>query len=368
MKNATASMDSVTFLYCKSVQEMEYLDDFAKKNGLEKIDEIDSQLRELLKIRNPQLKCSDPEWDEKVLLYLNGQDKQSYGVWVYYPWLNSIIHLLDEDEYIEVRTSRNKLKITHEEQLILRKKKIGIIGMSVGQASAITLAMESVCGEIRIADFDNIELSNMNRIRSSVKNIGVAKVSICKRAIAEIDPFLKVTSFPQGIDDSNIDDFLEKDGKLDLLVEECDSIDVKLLSRFRARQHQIPVIMETSDRGMLDIERFDLEPELPILNGRLEGLEEKSLSDLTNEQKKALIMNIIDPENVSERGMASLAEVGKTLCSWPQLMSDVTLGASIVCTTARKILLGHDVYSGRHYVDLNGIIENENIIRVSNEI
>jgi len=43
------------------------------------------------------------------------------------------------------------------------------------------------------------------------------------------------------------------------VIEECDSLDMKFLVREAARDRQIPVIMETSDRGVLDVERFDLE-------------------------------------------------------------------------------------------------------------
>ena len=45
-----------------------------------------------------------------------------------------------------MRTNRNKYKITPEEEALLSKKKIGIIGLSVGKAIATTIAMERVCG------------------------------------------------------------------------------------------------------------------------------------------------------------------------------------------------------------------------------
>jgi len=350
------------------MQEMQSFQEFVDSNDLRKIDKINSQLGELLNIKNPQNKWSEEKLQHEIQEHLNGESPDFYGVWVYYPWLKSVIHLLDEEEFVEVRTSRNKLKITLEEQHILRKKKIGVIGMSVGQASTINLAMESVCGEIRIADFDTLELSNMNRIASSVQDLGLPKVSICKRKIAEIDPFIKVVSYSQGIRQQNIDDFMLDGGKLDLIVEECDALEVKILTRLRARQQEIPVIMETSDRGMLDIERFDLDPDLQILNGRLGEISERDLKELSAEQKKEILFKIIDLEKISERGMRSLAELNKTICSWPQLMSDVSLGAAVVCSTARKLLLGHDVYSGRYYVDLEEIIENPNIITLKDEL
>ena len=68
---------------------------------------------------------------------------------------------------------------------------------------------------------------------------------------------MRVVVDPEGIHADNLATFL--DG-LDLVVEECDSLDVKFMVREEARERRIPVIMETSDRGVLDVERFDLEP------------------------------------------------------------------------------------------------------------
>ena len=47
---------------------------------------------------------------------------------------------------------------------------------------------------------------------------------------------------------------------------------MKVLLRERARELRMPVVMETSDRGVLDVERFDLEPDRPLLHGRMDGM------------------------------------------------------------------------------------------------
>jgi len=72
---------------------------------------------------------------------------------------------------------------------------------------------------------------------------------------------------------------------LDLLVEECDSLDVKFLVREAARDRCIPVLMETSDRGVLDVERFDLEPQRPIFHGLLGDMDSEKLAGLTLAEK-----------------------------------------------------------------------------------
>jgi tRNA A37 threonylcarbamoyladenosine dehydratase len=112
----------------------------------------------------------------------------------------------------------------------------------------------------------------------------IRRPSRSAREIAEIDPFLKVECFPEGLRGDSYDPFLVEGGKLDLLIEECDSIDVKIRVRQEARRHHIPVLMDTSDRGLLDIERFDLEPERPIFHGLIDDPDPALLAGLTTEQ------------------------------------------------------------------------------------
>lgn len=52
---------------------------------------------------------------ERVDAYLGQTPPEEYGVWVYYPWSTRLVHLLDEAEFIELRTNRNKYKLTPEE-------------------------------------------------------------------------------------------------------------------------------------------------------------------------------------------------------------------------------------------------------------
>ena len=83
-----------------------------------------------------------------------------------------------------------------------------------------------------------------------------------------------------------MDDFFTKSGQLDLLIEECDSLEVKIRARIKARSLGIPVLMDTSDRGMVDIERFDLEPDRPIFHGFLSKLgTEEEILDVIDQKK-----------------------------------------------------------------------------------
>ncbi|MBL8003430.1 MAG: Rv1355c family protein [Flavobacteriales bacterium] len=315
-------------------------------------DELHAQLRELVRALNPAIKFTPEALDAAATAHLNGTDARSYGVWVFYPWSGRLVHLLDEAEFVRVRTDRNRNKITAEEQELLATKRVGVIGLSVGQSVCLTMALERTFGELRIADFDTLDLSNLNRIRSGVHRLGHRKAVNVAREIAELDPFLNVTVFQEGITRDNLDAFLTEGGRLDVLVEECDGIDVKLMARQRAKALRIPVIMDTSDRGLLDVERFDLEPDRPILHGLVEHLDlEAAARARTSEEKLPFVLPILGLEHLSTRMKASMLEIESTVTTWPQLASSVVMGGGVSGHVARRILLGEAVTSGRWWLD-----------------
>lgn len=358
-KNMNDDYSPVIFRLNKADDKVDFEKLIESRPDIIIMDEIDGQLRELIKSNNPSVKIKSEEYPALVEKHLDGHNKYDYGVWAFYPWHNRLIHLLDEMEFVEVRTNRNRYKITREEQQLLSRKKIGIIGLSVGQSIALTLAMERTCGELRLADFDTVELSNLNRIRTGLHNLGLMKTVIAAREISEIDPYLKVSIFNEGLTKENIDGFFTEGGNLDLLVEVCDGLDVKILSRFKARELKVPVVMDTNDRGMLDVERFDLEPHRPILHGLAGDLEPSRISGLTNEEKIPYILTMIGAETISTRLKASMLEVEQSINTWPQLASSVALGGAITTDVCRSIFLNQFHDSGRYYIDINEIIKDK---------
>lgn len=336
------------------------LDLLMQKPYIKVYDNIAAQLRELVKAFHPDKTLDDQTIAKLVSDHLGGTDAANYGVWVYYPWSEKLVHILDEQEFIFLRTNRNKYKITDAEQKQLFGKKVGVIGLSVGQSVSLTMAMERTFGELRIADFDDLEITNLNRLRSGVHNMGLLKTVLVAREIAEIDPYLKVTCFHEGITDSNLDSFLTEGGKLDVLIDECDGVDVKIKCRVAARKYGIPVLMEASDRATIDIERFDLQPERPILHGFVEHLDISNVKNLKSmEEKLPYILPIVGIETMSPRLKASAVEVGQSINTWPQLASAVTMGGGITADICRKVLLGQLSVSGRFFIDLDELIKDD---------
>lgn len=274
--------------------------------------------------------------------------------WVYYPWRRSVVVLPGPRTFRAVRLDRNRNKLTRSEQERLRTLTVGIVGQSVGHAIAYTLAQEGACGALRLADFDELELSNLNRVPATLFDIGVNKAIVTARRIAELDPYLPVEIRGGGVDTDTVDDFV--DG-LGVVVEECDSLDIKLLVREAARRRKLPLIMETSDRGLLDVERFDLEPDRRPFHGLLGDTAVTQLRGLSTRDKAPYVVALLGARDLSARMAGSLVEVGETLNSWPQLGGDVMLGAAGVATAVRRIGLGRPLRSGRTRLDIERALD-----------
>ncbi|MGH9919444.1 MAG: Rv1355c family protein [Nitrososphaerales archaeon] len=273
--------------------------------------------------------------------------------YVYYPWRRELLKVVGPNSFDLLRLDRNRNKITPEEQGRFRELRVGVVGLSVGHSIAHLLATQGLCGELRLADFDELALTNLNRVPATILDVGTNKALVASRRIAEIDPYLKVEIWPNGVHRSNIGAFL--DG-LDVVIEECDSLDVKVLLREGARARRIPVLMETTDRGLLDVERYDVQPERPLFHGLLRDVSADAIAGLSTHDKVPYVLQILEADQVSPRGAASLAEVGETLETWPQLASDVALGAATITTALLHLIRDGRLPSGRVRVDLEATI------------
>ncbi|MEU3461132.1 ThiF family adenylyltransferase [Streptomyces sp. NPDC006733] len=321
-------------------------------------DRIEDQVEELLRCLAPQDPFGGRAPARAVADALGGRPA-AYGRWVWYPWSGRLVHLLPEAEFRLVRTDRNRDKITREQQQALLGRRVGVIGLSVGSSAALTCAMEGVGGSFRLADHDRLGLSNLNRLRAGVHELGVEKSVLCARQLYELDPYLDIEIHRGGVTEETIEDFFgggDRGRGLDLLVEECDTPWVKVAAREVARRRRVPVLMDTNDRGMLDIERFDLEPERPLFHGRTGATTADDVRGLDREQAIRLLLTIVDEQRLSPAMADALTRVGRSLSSWPQLAEGVMLGAALVADAARRILLGEPLPSGRHFVDLETLI------------
>lgn len=308
------------------------------------VDKLNSQFQELCSLMIPPAKrtADFAEYSERFVV--SARQEGRYNM-VLYPWLKKAVLTLNESDFSFVRTSRNLYKITAQEQERLSSAKLGVVGLSVGQSVAVTLAMERSFGTIKLADFDRLDLSNLNRLRAGVVDLGLPKVVLVAREIAEIDPYLNIELFPEGITTENLNIFIDD---LDVLIDECDSLPMKIAMRKRARSRGIPVVMDTSDRGMIDIERFDLDKNKPLFHGLVD---ESELDHIDEQQRLSILFRLVGGQTISPDLAISFFELNQSIGTWPQLASAVALGGGLATSAVRQILLNKNVDSGRWHFD-----------------
>lgn len=326
-----------------------------RESNPDESDIYEQQLIELVEIENPSA-AVDSEVVKNALARKAKGD--SAGAWVFLPWRNHLIHMLDEGDYLRLRTNRNQMLISPEEQKVLKSKNIGVVGMSVGAWIAIGAAYAGIGKVIKIADGDILSVSNMNRLQIGLLDLFQNKAEHAAQRIYELDPFADVRCFNERITDQNIEDFFVGDSRLDLIVDEVDDFKIKVRLREKAKEHRIPLLMMTSigDRILIDIERYDSEPNTKPFLGQADDAVKKigSKRAFTQEDIKTYSVALVGSENVSERAAASVAELGKTLVGRPQLFSTVTVSDGLAIKILREVLLGSNGYkSGRYVFDID---------------
>ncbi len=334
----------------------------------DKVDEISDGLGEtiedLFKIDLPHIMPRSPEYKKTLAKYkehyLEGKELKEKGVWVYFPWRRSLVHLPDRDDYFKLRTARNKFLITQEEQTLFAQAKIGIAGLSAGSSVLNAIVLSGGAQMMRIADPDTLAIVNLNRLMESVCNLTSKKAVNAARRIYELNPFQDLTIFSEGLNRSNMAIFFGTGNQqLDLFVEEMDDIKLKIEARFKARELKIPVIMasDNGDNIIIDVERFDLEPKRALFHGSVAESVLKNIPDQPSMIQKVRLADKIVGPNVTPRMQYSLTMVGAKLPNWPQLGNAVTLTGASLSYIARRILTGLAMPSGRYEVNLDSLID-----------
>ena len=322
---------------------------------------LSEAIEDIFRIEFPYISPGSPEYvltlEDYLAIEWTPEKTKQNTIWAYFSWRNTLVELPKHELYNQLRTTRNRFLITENEQELFSKARIGIAGMSVGQLVLQTTVLSGGPENIRIADFDTLSITNLNRLPSSVCELTLPKVDAATRRALELNPFLNIEPFTEGLTSENMDRFMTGNGteKLDVFVEEIDSIHLKIASRFSARSFRIPVVMATDngDNTIIDVERFDLQPDYPLFHGSVdEDILANTPSNPTQIQKVNLANAIVGPD-VTPRTRHSLTQVGQRLPAWPQLGNAATLSGAAVSYVLRRIICGEEMPSGRYWVSLD---------------
>lgn len=151
-------------------------------------------------------------------------------------------NIFSSGEYNKQAFSRNIGLLTEQEQNTLSQARIAIPGMGgVGGVHLMTMVRTGI-GHFHLSDFDVYEPANVNRqFGARVPEFGRSKMEVMKEQALSVNPFLGIKEFPDGISQSNVDDFLEG---VDVVLDSLDffAFDARRLLFTRAREKGIHVI------------------------------------------------------------------------------------------------------------------------------
>lgn len=339
---------------------------FNAQPRLSVMDTYDQQVKELFLIEHPTLALDRPRLEKEFPAYraarLAGRAPWEAGVWAYLPWRNVVLHLLQDGDFQTVRTARNRNLIPADEQRRYYDSTIGIAGLSIGNSCALAMVLMGGGKRLRLADPDTLELSNLNRIRGSVAHLARPKAHLTAEQIYELDPYADLTLYAEGLTEENIQQFFDGPPPLDVVVDEIDNLAMKLRIREEARKRRVPVLMATDngDSGLLDIERYDLDPRTRPFHGRLpEDVAARLRSGETLPLPvvgRTIGEHLVGWDRVEPRMQQSLLEIGKTIPTWPQLGGAALINGVAVAVAIRKIRTGQPLTDRRGVLSLSSAL------------
>ena len=143
------------------------------------------------------------------------------------------------DGYWEI-ASRQMSIVTRSEQQRFKDAKITVIGCGGIGGETIEMLARMGIGELVLVDKDAFDLSNLNRqTLASIADLGLDKSSVAAEKVRLINPYVKVTTFNEHIDQTNIEKVM-KDS--DIVIDALDNVLTRVIVSRKAKEIGIPYI------------------------------------------------------------------------------------------------------------------------------
>ena len=143
------------------------------------------------------------------------------------------------DGYWEI-ASRQMSIVTRSEQERFKDAKITVIGCGGIGGETIEMLARMGIGELVLVDKDAFDLSNLNRqTMASIADLGLDKEAVAAEKVRLINPYVKVTTFNEHVDQSNIDKVI---GDSDIVIDALDNVLTRVIVSRKAKEKGIPYI------------------------------------------------------------------------------------------------------------------------------
>ena len=107
---------------------------------------------------------------------------------------------------------------------------------------------------------------------------------------------------------------------------------------------------DNGDSVLLDVERFDLEPDRPIFHGLVDAAVFSNIKNVDFKTWVDLANKIIGFDFLEERMKSSLLEIGKSVLAVPQLGSTAAIAGGAMSCAVREIANKEELQSGKYAI------------------
>ena len=238
--------------------------------------------------------------------------------------------------YYKEAFSRNIGILSETQQEKLHASTVAIAGLGgAGGVYATTFARLGF-GKFHISDLDVFETVNMNRQQAaSVDVLGQPKVEVVKKLVLSINPGAEVTTFPEGINPENIDEFLQG---VDIVLDGIDFFNItarRLLFR-KAREHGLYVL--TAGPVGYGSSMLVFDPQGMSFDSYFD------MRDGLSEDEQLIRFGLGLTPTLMQRTYFNPDAVKWNTRKAPSLVTGTLLCANLVSTEALKILFGEKVH------------------------
>lgn len=298
-----------------------------------------------------------------------------YGVYAYYmehnhlvrycpPYWHHVVAIASNSKLISDPKNKYSWKEIRD---IFAHTVVAVAGGSVGNNIMHGVVMDLRPQQVKIADKSLYKMENNNRVRLNYWDIVRSnalrtkpidpllrnKAEVLASQLYSTDPYLKVYVYNEGVHPGNIDRFFSgsgKEPKVDIIIEEVDDPNIKLLLRDGARKRKIPLLM-ASDMGscvQIDILRYDKNPKLPLTYGTKDDVLRASTKAVyDNPSNREIFFKFVDDLIGTDYRQDELKKIieGKTEIPTstiiPQLGSTAAVAGGLIAETIARIRLGY---------------------------
>ncbi len=199
---------------------------------------------------------------------------------------------ISEEEFYELLWFRSSMIFTPKERELIKNAKVAIIGVGGTGGIASEQLVRTGVSNITIADPDIFEWTNINRQHfCTISAIGKSKVDVAKSRLLDINPFLNIKTFKEGINKRNVREVI---GGVDVVIDASDNksahyplhrVAKELKIPIISRSHKIPNFTFGAEINLWDYRKDNIETREEIENSHTLSTPLEDITDAEFEEK-----------------------------------------------------------------------------------